>query len=126
MRSLQGSCKILVKMQSLVRSCKEICSLQDLARKFVSCKILQGNFFLPRFFRNVDNLHDFPKNTEPWKCKEQKTKILNCQSFKLFQTCINLVVKSYFQDIFLFQFSNFFAHSHFFYSQKMTQSFSRR
>ena len=33
MRSLQGSCKILVKMQLLVRSCKEICSLQDLARK---------------------------------------------------------------------------------------------
>ena len=33
MRSLQGSCKIFVKMQLLVRSCKEICSLQDLARK---------------------------------------------------------------------------------------------
>ena len=33
MRSLQGSCKILVTMQLLVRSCNEICSLQDLARK---------------------------------------------------------------------------------------------
>ena len=33
MRSLQGSCKILVEMQLLVRSYKEICSLQDLGRK---------------------------------------------------------------------------------------------
>ena len=33
MRSLQGSCKILVKMQLLVRSCKEMFSLKDLARK---------------------------------------------------------------------------------------------
>ena len=58
MRSLQGSCKILVKMQLLVRSCKEICSLKDLARKCFPWKILQGNVFLERSCKESISLQD--------------------------------------------------------------------
>ena len=36
--------------------------LQDPCKNAITCKILQGNFFLARFFRNIVNLHDFPKN----------------------------------------------------------------
>ena len=95
------TCKILQGNLFLARSCKEIFSLQDLARKFFPCKILQGNLFLARSCKVIFSLQDFSemlitcmifqkKHTKPWKCKEQKTKILNCQSFKLLFSCVSL------------------------------------
>ena len=85
-------------MKSLVE--KKCVPCQDPCKNAITCKILQGNFFLARSCKVIFSLQDFSeillicmifqKITEPWKCKEQKTKILNCQSFKLLFSCVSL------------------------------------
>ena len=124
MRSLQGSCKILVKMQLLVRSCKEIFFLarflQDVLQKnALSCKTLKENlartlqgthFFSTRvginrnFGFKILQLHCIKQLiSNPKKLKLTKTK--NCHRaeflgcFCISEDCLFVIIKPVFSSV---------------------------